>query len=419
MSTEPKADSHPIITTHSSEFKLDAYTHLSPGEMAVFVVHVLQTESAPVAVEEIVSTCFRFFPHSFALKNYFYWPDSALVTRRLHDAKEKGLLKGNATDGYETKAQGRQVAKQVAKALGVSLPARPKVEASALPVEEKEEIAPSAPVTREIEKQETRKKEVRQKQKATKPEKKAVTKKSGMQANPGKESAARVIKTSAPEPREQAKTAPKKTVNPVVNARVEFKQKPGKAASRPKTPVKPVVKHGKKQGTKKEGALAAKQEIKKATPKGERVVEKNQNIKKKQAKASAQPGQLTISLTPPKAWKKAETPAPKPKVKNEALPAVAASKEEKEKAAKVIKQVERSDAFRLYRVNGKRAQIGEFDFRNMLFATMESSPETLKRNLDLFKRYAGIHFRADVIAFLDFCEAAFTELMKPKAKIKR
>ena len=101
------------------------------------------------------------------------------------------------------------------------------------------------------------------------------------------------------------------------------------------------------------------------------------------------------------------------------LAPMVASKEEKDKAAKVVKQIERSDAYQLYRRNGKRAQIGEFDFRNMLFATMESSAETLKRNVELFKRYAGIHFRTDLIAFLDFCEESFSNLLISKVKGKR
>ena len=158
----------------------------------------------------------------------------------------------------------------------------------------------------------------------------------------------------------------------------------------------------------------------KVAPKAKVEKPKAQKVK------SAQATQLTLSLTPPTAWKKVEVRAtqPKPKkephpVKVEVLAPVAASKEEKDKAAKVIKQIERSDAYQLYRRNGKRAQIGEFDFRNMLFATMESSPETLKRNLELFKRYAGIHFRTDLIAFLEFCEEHFAGLLKTKAKINK
>jgi hypothetical protein len=90
------------------------------------------------------------------------------------------------------------------------------------------------------------------------------------------------------------------------------------------------------------------------------------------------------------------------------------SNEEKIKAGKVIKFVEKSDAYRLYVKNGKQAKISEFDFRNMLFATMESSAETLTRNVILFKRYADIHNRNDLINFYDFCETHFANLLKKK-----
>lgn len=404
----PEALAKPIITKNSSEFKMDAYASLPAGELVVFAVQVLQADGVPVAVEEVVSTCFRLFPHSFALKNYFYWPDSALVSRRLHDAKEKGLLKGSPTEGYETRVKGRQVAKQAAKLLGVSLPVPPKVEAPVtLEVvkkeEEKKEVTPSAPVVKEVKKRETRTKEVRQKQKAAKPEKKTAAKKQTekpkVQAKPRKE----ISKVVVPVKKKPApKAALKKTVKPVA--------KPNKPAPKPKAVVKKVEKKEERR----------KPEVVKAAPKAK--VEKTKAQKLKAAQAT----QLTMSLTPPTAKKKVEVRATQPKSKKEAPPVkvevlapVAVSKEEKDKAAIVIKQLERSDAYQLYRRNGRRAQIGEFDFRNMLYATMESSAETLKRNLELFKRYAGIHFRTDLIAFLEFCEEHFAGLLKTKAKFNK
>ena len=463
MSSEALAK--PIITRNSSEFKLDAYASIPAGELVVFAVQVLQADAAPVAVEEVVSTCFRLFPHSFALKNYFYWPDSALVTRRLHDAKEKGLLKGNPSDGYETKLQGKQIARHVAKTLGVSLPVPPKAEAPIPPVletpkveevvekkvEEKKEVAPSAPVVKAVKKQEIRKKEDKKKpaKKAIekKPAKKTASKKQAVK--PKREIATPVKKKSTPKPKVQPKTAPKKTVKPAEKTKAQVKQKPSKPTLKPKTTAvkKPVVKVEKKEERKKKDVV-------KAAPKqkAEKVVEKKREtskkkaqstvkpevkkvelkVDKKKAKASAQPTQLTMQLAPPTAWKKAEGSAGKPKVKEaapstgdkkpvkgEVLVPVAVSKEEKDKAAKVIKQIERSDAYQLYRRNGRRAQIGEFDFRNMLFATMESSAETLKRNTELFKRYASIHFRTDLIAFLEFCEENFSALLISKVKGKK
>ncbi len=463
MSSEALAK--PIITRNSSEFKLDAYASIPAGELVVFAVQVLQADAAPVAVEEVVSTCFRLFPHSFALKNYFYWPDSALVTRRLHDAKEKGLLKGNPSDGYETKLQGKQIARHVAKTLGVSLPVPPKAEAPIPPVletpkveevvekkvEEKKEVAPSAPVVKAVKKQEIRKKEDKKK-----PAKKAIEKKQAKKTaskkqavKTKKEVVTPVKKKSTPKPKVQPKTAPKKTVKPAEKTKAQVKQKPSKPTLKPKTTAvkKPVVKVEKKEERKKKDVV-------KAAPKqkAEKVVEKKREtskkkaqstvkpevkkvelkVDKKKAKASAQPTQLTMQLAPPTAWKKAEGSAGKPKVKEaapstgdkkpvkgEVLVPVAVSKEEKDKAAKVIKQIERSDAYQLYRRNGRRAQIVEFDFRNMLFATMESSAETLKRNTELFKRYASIHFRTDLIAFLEFCEENFSALLISKVKGKK
>lgn len=406
----PEAVAKPTITKNS-EFQPDVYASIPAGELVVFAVQVLQADGIPVAVEEVVSTCFRFFPHSFALKNYFYWPDSALVSRRLHDAKEKGLLKGSPTEGYETRVKGRQVAKQAAKLLGVSLPVPPKVEVPEPVVkkeEEKKEVIPPAPVVKEVEKREAPKKEVRQKKKAATPEKKAAVKKQTekpkVQAKPKKEVAKVAVpikKKPAPKPKTQPKAAPKKTVKPVE------KTKAVKPAPKPKAVVKKVEKKEERR----------KPEVVKVVPKAKVEKTKAQKVK------AAQATQLTMSLTPPAVKKKVEVQATQPKLKKEAPPVkvevlapVAASKEEKEKSAKVIKQLERSDAYQLYRRNGRRAVIGEFDFRNMLFATMESSAETLKRNLELFKRYASMNFRTDLIAFLEFCEEHFAGLLKTKLK---
>ena len=183
------------------------------------------------------------------------------------------------------------------------------------------------------------------------------------------------------------------------------------------------VKPAPKPKVKKEKAKSApKAEVKEQVKPASKPKVKTQKPKKEKAK-SAQPAQLALDLAPPAEKKKAKVRATKPKPKEEAKPVkaeaaapVAASKEEKAKAVKVIRQLEKSDAYQLYKRNGKRSQIGEFDFRDMLFTTMESSAETLKRNVDLFKRYAEILFRTDLIAFLEFCEEYFAALLTPKVK---
>lgn len=90
-----------------------------------------------------------------------------------------------------------------------------------------------------------------------------------------------------------------------------------------------------------------------------------------------------------------------------------ASREEKARAAKFVRSMETSDAYRLYKKNGKESRISEFDFRSLLLCTMESSSETLARNVELFKGYAHIHERQDLLTFLGYCEMSFETLLKP------
>ena len=89
------------------------------------------------------------------------------------------------------------------------------------------------------------------------------------------------------------------------------------------------------------------------------------------------------------------------------------SREEKARAAKFVRAMEVSDAYRLYKKNGKELKISEFDFRSLLLCTMESSSETLARNVELYKGYASIHNRQDLLTFLGYCETSFETLLKP------
>ena len=78
------------------------------------------------------------------------------------------------------------------------------------------------------------------------------------------------------------------------------------------------------------------------------------------------------------------------------------------RAGKFVHLMERSDAYIHYKKNGKNSKIGEFDFRSLLLCTMESSRETLAKNVELFKGYASIHNRQDLLTFLDYCKDRFS-----------
>jgi hypothetical protein len=427
MSPKESPEPKPVVTRNSSEFKLDLYASIPQEELVVFAVQVLQADDAPAQTEDVVSTCFRFFPHSFALKNYFYWPDSALVGRRLQEAREKGLLKGNPADGFEVKVQGRKNAKLTAKALGVSFLAPPKVEEPA-PVLEKpaesdvplkiEEKAAATPVSEQKEKS-------AKGGKRKSPGKKKAFKKQAVKAvrKPAVRNKSVAVKKTAvtkAKPKPKVKRVKLVVVRKKPAPKPKVQKKAVKPAPKAKVPVKPIAKAKPKPQSKAQVKPAPRIKVKKPKP------QKKQKRVPKQAKAA----QLTMPLTPPPAKKKDRVPAAKPKVREEAQQVVtkspkgekatpvAISKEEKEKAVKVVKQVERSDAFRHFKKNGRKAHISEFEFRDMLFTTMETSPETLKRNVDTFKRYAGIRERADLTAFLEFCEERFSALLISKAKVK-
>ncbi|MBK9600400.1 MAG: hypothetical protein IPO36_00925 [Anaerolineales bacterium] len=136
------------------------------------------------------------------------------------------------------------------------------------------------------------------------------------------------------------------------------------------------------------------------TPKPARASEKKPAAPTKKAKTVSTTIQPAVIIQPVKAK---EVQPSKPQ----------ASREEKARAAKFVRSMEASDAYRLYKKNGKESRISEFDFRSLLLCTMESSSETLTRNVELFKGYARIHERQDLLTFLGYCEMSFETLLKP------
>jgi hypothetical protein len=90
--------------------------------------------------------------------------------------------------------------------------------------------------------------------------------------------------------------------------------------------------------------------------------------------------------------------------------------EMKTRAGKFVRSMETSDAYRDYRKHGKNSKFNDFDVRTMLLCTMESPPETLRRNLDQFKDYAEVTGHKDLSAFLEFSEHKFAYLFAPQKK---
>jgi len=143
------------------------------------------------------------------------------------------------------------------------------------------------------------------------------------------------------------------------------------------------------------------------------VVKAPEPVEKNSAAPKTEP---TVHRPPSTVEKKKVAEAAKPDVQR-STPNV--PPEAKARAGKFVKMMEGSDAYRLYKKNGAGANIGEFDFRSLLLCTMESSHETLAKNVELFKGYAEIHNRKDLTAFLAFCGEKFAHLLAPEKKIVR
>ncbi|MBL8103063.1 MAG: hypothetical protein JNM02_11065 [Anaerolineales bacterium] len=360
------------------EFKLDMYTNAAASELVVFAVYAVQKDGLYAATEEIVSTCFKLFPHRFSLKNYFYWPDSALVMSSLNEAKVQGDLKGNPTDGFAVKVQGRQTVKQVAKILGITLPAPQKKMKKPAPTQEKKVMPVKAKAGKKA---------------VVKPAEPAVKKNTTRQ------------KIAAPKKKINVPSIGKKHTKKIVPKQAATVKMAAKSITVKQT----LLPKLKVETKKKEGAKpVASSPIRKAP------ALKKDKPKKQVSVKSAHPAQLTMSLLP--AVKKVE---PKP-VKKETVtaPVVAAkvSKEEKVKAGKFVRVMETSDAYRQYKKNGEKSKISEFDFRSLLLCTMESSPETLARNVNTFKGYANTQNRQDLVTFLNFVENSFSTLLNSSGK---
>jgi hypothetical protein len=151
---------------------------------------------------------------------------------------------------------------------------------------------------------------------------------------------------------------------------------------------------------KKKQALPVSKTVEKAQPK----IAKPKTVKKTKPVVSLIVQHGKVEKSQPQ---KADTIAP------------TVTREEKERAGKFTRMMERSDVYINYKKHGPNSKINEFDFRSLLLCTMESSAETLARNVKLFKGYAEIHNRQDLTTLLIFCEDKFSYLLKPQNKSRR
>jgi hypothetical protein len=95
-----------------------------------------------------------------------------------------------------------------------------------------------------------------------------------------------------------------------------------------------------------------------------------------------------------------------------------ANTELRTRAGRFVHSLGQSDAAQLYGRDGNADSVSEFDFRNMLLCTMESSASVLRSNLEQFRQYVSLYDREDLMAMLDECETKFASILTEESKHK-
>ncbi len=100
------------------KFDPAVYTKITINDLVIYSIYHLHKQGGEITSEDIISTCFTLFPRRFSLRKYPQWPDSAVITRRWSDLRNKGYVVGNTARGFRLTARGIRFAAKVGTALG-------------------------------------------------------------------------------------------------------------------------------------------------------------------------------------------------------------------------------------------------------------------------------------------------------------
>ncbi len=89
---------------------------------------------------------------------------------------------------------------------------------------------------------------------------------------------------------------------------------------------------------------------------------------------------------------------------------------ERSKEEQFISELEKSEVFKRYLIDNEKMEISHFEFCDMLYCTLESSPKALKDNLEKLKGYAQKLNNNEVLKFLIYSENKLPHLLKSNPK---
>lgn len=84
------------------------------------------------------------------------------------------------------------------------------------------------------------------------------------------------------------------------------------------------------------------------------------------------------------------------------------------RSGRLIMEIENSVIYHRYKNLGEATEISDFEFCDLIYTTLDSSPETMCKHLKLFLDAASDYERTEIKAFLLFCQTKFRHLLLDK-----
>lgn len=81
------------------------------------------------------------------------------------------------------------------------------------------------------------------------------------------------------------------------------------------------------------------------------------------------------------------------------------------KTGRLVKQLEASRVFKEFLKNGQNTAITDYEFCDLIYSTLDTLPETRRKNLQQLKDTVRDYNRNDMFDFLKFCETKFAHLL--------
>lgn len=81
------------------------------------------------------------------------------------------------------------------------------------------------------------------------------------------------------------------------------------------------------------------------------------------------------------------------------------------KTGRLVKQLEANKVFKEFLKNGPNTVISDYEFCDLIYSTLDTLPETRRKNLQQLRDAVQDYNRSEMLNFLKFCETEFAHLL--------